>query len=280
MPKRLLETTVVLTLSACGVVSAAIVREHQDRWASRPAITEPTSPAPRPLPAIASPNLPPDPRPAPAPEPEGSSQVLPGFRGDTGWIHRREGHVGAPYWPGGLSGVTLDPGIDLGHAEPWLIELAYRHRTTPSQWRAMLRAMGVRGESANRLLERDPALRSVQIDQPAAAEIFPYLLKPYWRALRRRFPTLTKAYIPAEVQTALLSLAYNRGTWNRDLASLHLPLQQRDWSALAARIEAMQQDHELAGIRRRRRVEGFLISGHSTIPRPTEAAVSANPPSD
>ena len=37
---------------------------------------------------------------------------LPSFRGDLLWIHAWEGHRGRLYWPGGASGVTLDPGLD------------------------------------------------------------------------------------------------------------------------------------------------------------------------
>ena len=42
--------------------------------------------------------------------------LLPRFRGDLGMVHTLEGHAGRAYWPKGKSGVTLDPGVDLGHA--------------------------------------------------------------------------------------------------------------------------------------------------------------------
>ena len=191
-----------------------------------------------------------------------SHPQLPGFRGDTQWIHRREGHVGKPYWPGGDSGITLDPGMDLGHAEPWLIEAAFEERLPRHQLNAVRGAMGVKGAEAETLLRRSGTLRGIEVSRSTAAGVFPYLLRPYWRSLRLRFSSLADPDVPPEAQTALLSLAYNRGPWNPDLSLLHLPLQTRQWTAVARIIHNMQQDHLLEGIRRRRRIESLLISNN------------------
>ena len=186
--------------------------------------------------------------------------LLRGFRGDTHWIHRREGHVGEPYWPQGRSGVTLDPGVDLGQVSPWFVEVAYGDQLSRRQRRAIDRAMGIRGEKAELLLRRSAILRSVRISRSRAAEVFPHLLLPYWRELRERFPMIEPETVPHQVQTALLSLAYNRGPWNPEMADLREPLESRDWVAVSQLIRAMQQDHPLHGIRLRRRFEGLLIS--------------------
>ena len=58
------------------------------------------------------------------------------FHGDLDWVHRQEGHAGHPYWPGGASGVTLDPGVDLGQAAASLIGL-YEPLTTAEQFAAL-----------------------------------------------------------------------------------------------------------------------------------------------
>ena len=64
---------------------------------------------------------------------------------------------------------------------------------------------------------------------------------------------------PGSVQTALLSLAYNRGPRNPRLDPLAAPMDARDWAGAADVIANMQQDHELPGIRsRRRREAGFI----------------------
>lgn len=52
-------------------------------------------------------------------------EFLQSFRGDLEWIHAREGHLGKPYWPGGASGITLDPGVDLGHVPLDCVEDLY-----------------------------------------------------------------------------------------------------------------------------------------------------------
>jgi GH24 family phage-related lysozyme (muramidase) len=54
-------------------------------------------------------------------------------------------------------------------------------------------------------------------------------------------------------------LSYNRGVGNRDLDQLQDPLGNNNWNEVASRIGAMQQNHELEGIRIRRRMEADLI---------------------
>lgn len=186
--------------------------------------------------------------------------TLIGFRGDTLWIHHLEGHVGRPYWPGGASGITLDPGIDLGHVEPQLVESAFARRLPRHQYQEISGVLGIQGVSAQALLRDNTPLNNIRISRATAAEVFPLLLRPYWNGLRQRFRTLEEPQVPAEVHTALLSLAYNRGTWNPDLTHLHQPLERYRWNNVAQTILSMQQDHLLEGIRLRRRSEGRLIS--------------------
>ncbi len=192
---------------------------------------------------------------------EGRSAVtrLKGFRGDLSWIHAREGHAGRAYWPGGASGVTLDPGVDLGHAKTSLVEEAYDGILLQDQFEAVRNVFGIKGEDAKKTLENDPVLHSVRISRAQADMVFPYVIQPYWEAISRRFSTLSKADTPGSVQTALLSLAYNRGSQNRGLKFLEDPLDAKDWKRVADLIGGMQQDHRLEGIRKRRRMEADLI---------------------
>ncbi len=59
------------------------------------------------------------------------TRELPGFRGDLEWVDLQEGHHGVPFWPGGGSGVTVDPGIDLGQADASLVDL-YQPLVSPN----------------------------------------------------------------------------------------------------------------------------------------------------
>lgn len=182
---------------------------------------------------------------------------LPGFRGDLSWLHAREGHKGRPYWPQGVSGVTLDPGLDLGHADVALVESLVRQMISPEDWSALRAVLGLKGTEARAALANSPLIRSIRISRETAARLLPVVARPYWLNILRRFPALIGA--PPCVHTALLSLAYNRGSGNRALEVLRRPIEDRDWRAVGGIIRAMQQDHQQQGIRRRRRLEGDLI---------------------
>lgn len=187
---------------------------------------------------------------------------LPGFFGDLNWLHRQEGHAGKPYWPGGVSGVTLDPGFDLGRNDMSSVNRHYGAYLTEAQLGALAKVAsrgnfsGKRGEDALKALD-DEVLRSIRISAEAAEDMLADLALPYWLRILERFPSLLTA--PGYVQTALLSLAYNRGANNGRLNVLREPIADRQWGKVAERIAEMQQNHALRGIRKRRRAEAGLI---------------------
>jgi peptidoglycan hydrolase-like protein with peptidoglycan-binding domain len=181
------------------------------------------------------------------------------FRGDLDWVHEREGHAGRPYWPGGRSGVTLDPGFDLGYQTPARAGDLYGDFLSAEELRAVSAVTGVTGSAAQVALAADPVLGAIRVSRTRAARIMPHVAVRYWTAVAGRFPTLDEADTPGSVQTALLSLAYNRGPGNADLAVLEKPLRKGRWLGVARHIGRMQQDHALPGIRIRRRQEADLI---------------------
>ena len=183
---------------------------------------------------------------------------LPTFRGDLDWVHDQEGHRGQAYWPGGVSGVTLDPGVDLGHANPDLIANLYRPLMNEIQYAALRRVCGIKGEEAARVLQADPALQSIRLTPDKAESVLPFAARNYWDKISRRFHVDRASTLPA-VQTVLLSLAYNRGVGNSDLAVLTAPLEGERWAEIAELVGAMQQDHSLPGIPLRRQAEANLI---------------------
>lgn len=185
--------------------------------------------------------------------------LLQDFRGDVAWVHAREGHCGKAYWPGGQSGITLDPGADLGHISRSLFEEHYGPLLTPPQLQACREAYGLRGTRADARLEADARLHAIRISRSQAARLFPLVADPYWRGITNRFPALLHSRVPGVVHTVLLSLAYNRGVHNPGLETLEDPIRQRDWEALAEEIDAMQNDHVLEGITRRRDLEAAVV---------------------
>jgi putative peptidoglycan binding protein len=187
------------------------------------------------------------------------AELLNSYEGDLGWVHEQEGHVGKPYWPKGISGITLDPGLDLGYADRALVKKLYQPMVSPAQWEAIEMAFGIKGDEAEAALKTIPDLRSIRIGSEQADEIMPYTAQPYWEGIAKRFSALAVPETLPSVQTVLLSLAYNRGINNKDLDQLRAPLDAGDWEDVANKVGAMQQDHALEGIRIRRRREADLI---------------------
>ena len=187
------------------------------------------------------------------------SQILMGFHGDIEWLHAREGHWGKPYWAGGKSGVTLDPGIDLCCAEPSLVREQYKGIVTAEQYEALEKAFGLNGENAQKHLLADTVLKSIRISYEQAEVIMPHAAREYWEGVVIRFPSLVRIDTPPSVQTTLLSLAYNLGVNNRYLEPITNLIAACNWTDLADKIGAIQQRHNLPGIRERRRWEADLI---------------------
>lgn len=179
------------------------------------------------------------------------------FEGDLSWIHAREGHNGAPYWPGGASGVTLDPGFDVGHAKVSLLESAFADVLSAAEMATVKEACGIKGDDARKYLVANSDLSKIRISRKEADAVFPVVATPYWEDICKRYPTLPEA--PGSVQTALLSIAFNRGARNHRLSVLDGALRTRDWYVVGTIIGEMQQDHSLEGIRKRRRMEADLI---------------------
>lgn len=197
-----------------------------------------------------------------AAEPAPAPATVPGlatFHGDLDWVHLQEGHNGRPYWPGGASGVTLDPGFDLGQQEASALRRHYSF-LGESALAVLAGMIGLRGARARDALARQQGeLRGVRVSRAVASRIFPHLAATYWQAICRRFPRLAEEGTPGGVQTAMLSLSYNRGAGNPELQPLTGPIAARRWEEVADLIAGLQQDHKLAGIPPRRRAEAALI---------------------
>ena len=195
-------------------------------------------------------------------------KTLTDFRGSTHWIHAREGsgleaYGRSAYWPGGESGVTLDPGFDLGYQTEERLRSHYDQVLTEQELRACLSVIGLRGRTALNALHSDTLekeiLRGIEIPMGQQQDLFPAVARSYWKNICARFPVLRDECTPRAVQTALLSLSYNRGPGNDDLATLTEPLASESWDEVGWQISQMQQQHDLGSIRLRRRREGALI---------------------
>ena len=183
---------------------------------------------------------------------------LPGFRGDLAWLHQWEAHKGHPYWPGkGASGVTLDPGFDLGHQTEAALRRHYGFLGAQAL-DVLTDVIGLRGAAAGKAA-RGPEVKAIRISKAQATAALPAIAAPYWKDITKRFPALLEESTPGQVHTAALSLAYNRGPFNPELTPLVGPIALADWPEVADTIAGMQADHHLAGIPRRRKAEAALI---------------------
>lgn len=183
------------------------------------------------------------------------------FRGNLKWIHICEGHKGCPYWPGGGSGVTIDPGIDLGQVDHDLLDKLCElySELKPEDLTAIEEVYGIKGEDAKKALQESDILKNIRISRSNADKIFPDAAKPYWDKIVERFPTLDNEGTLSSVQTVMLSLSYNRGAGNEDFVELEQPIKDKNWFEVANIIGSMQQNHDSKGIIKRRNYEAKHI---------------------
>lgn len=212
-------------------------------------------------------------------------RVLDKFRGDLEWVHRQEDRKWAPskpYWPGGNSGVTLRPGVDLGYCDEGTVRMAYLDNPEGAiinncQWKDLRDVFGIKGREAREKVKNDMDLRAIRIRYDQGLTAFPYVAEKYWDGITERFPDLKRPSVPGAVQTALLSLAFNRGIWNNDLEQLRDNIGKEDWQGLGEEIANMQQRHELTGIRVRRRKEGKKVQRVARLLRFSERQGKVEP---
>jgi len=167
-----------------------------------------------------------------------------------------------PIWPGGESGITIGIGYDLGFATRPQIRDDWKD--LPEQTVARLvEASRVTGTKARDLL---PRLRDLRIPFAHAAKVFyTRSLVQYAGETRRVYPGIE--FLPADAQSMMLSLIYNRGTkltgpTRREMSDLVPLVQQGDLPGMAAQFRSMKrlwQGAGLAGLLTRRETEARLI---------------------
>lgn len=191
------------------------------------------------------------------------------YQGFVGHILALEGRSGEPYRPGGNSGVTLDPGFDLGHNTVQDFDLHYAQHLQPAALALLTQAVGLKGEAAEQwLTANEAALSRIQSESnrmipphDALAAIGASVIYDYWQRLIRRW-TRMSTYPPA-VQMGVLSLFYNKGAGvfirTPDLLE---NLQESAWEIAASIVQKLDLDSP--GLNNRRRFEAGLIRRGAT----------------
>jgi hypothetical protein len=178
------------------------------------------------------------------------------------YYHRNLKH---PYWPGGASGITVGIGYDLGYGSPAQIRRDWERELTDGDLALLCGAARLKARDAE-VAVRDPDLRRVEVALSHAERVFYFASLPYHaRKTRRAYPGCTE--LPADAQTALLSLVFNRGTRKsgsrrREMKAIEPLVLAGDLEGIARQIESMKRLWEgtgLDGLLERRDREADLV---------------------
>ena len=168
-------------------------------------------------------------------------------------------------WPGGNSGVTIGIGYDLGHATKTRIRSDLEGLVSDATLEQLIKVAGKRGTKAKNLCN---ALCKTNIKVPyVAAEKLFYTrtLPDYAKKTHRIYPGIEK--LPADAQTMLLSLVYNRGARltgarRKEMLAIKKHVKKQDLNAIAKEFLSMKrlwQDKGLEGLLYRRDSEAKMI---------------------
>jgi hypothetical protein len=174
-----------------------------------------------------------------------------------------EKHLCHPIWPGGASGVTIGIGYDLGYNDAETIESDWGERIAEADLGDMLEAAGLKGREARAYL---PQLGHIHIPLDQAKDVFYAVTLPrYARMTRKAFPGVQE--LPADAQTMLLSLVFNRGpalegSRRREMKAIRPLVAAGDLAGIAAQIRSMKRLWDidrLPGLHVRRDREAELL---------------------
>ena len=190
-------------------------------------------------------------------------------------ILKEESFTGHPYWPGGMSGVTLDPGYDLCSHDVLVFRHDWIHLGVAERI-ALEVAIGYRGQGAKVILDAHN-LAAIAIPRDVALEVFADdSLPTYEQDVLVHLPG--SEFLPADAFGALTSCVYNRGSAMEGDRRLELRAIRSAVAAFAAtqlpstRVAALQaMAHQLdamgtrlwptdwMGLRTRRHAEADLV---------------------
>lgn len=183
-----------------------------------------------------------------------------------------EGMHYKPEWPGAKSGVTIGIGYDLGYCTVDTLESDWETYLPLEHISRLRHVVGLRAESAR---YRVGALTDIRVRRADAIEVFTERSLPvYTNRARLAFPGFDALH--PDVQGALVSLVYNRGTSmidgpgeqarrnqnRREMREIRDAVAAGDVAAVARHLRSMKRLWEgknLGGLLRRRDAEANLV---------------------
>ena len=166
-------------------------------------------------------------------------------------------------WPGGDSGITIGVGYDLGFATADQFEDDRSPFLSSDEIDRLKDVIGLAGEKAR---QRAGEFRDIQIKRADAEQVFKERTLPlYSQKTEDAFPSLDQ--LPANVQGALVSLVFNRGTKmdgdsRREMRAVQEAVAAGDLQEIANQIRAMKRlwvGKNLDGLLKRRDAEADLV---------------------
>lgn len=220
-----------------------------------------------------------------------------GFEGDLRWVYNEEGS-GAKYYkssvyfpddltdPQSQSGITIDPGLDLGNADAKIINEVLKFYLTeglinPTQFNLLLKALGKRRFEAIEWLKNYRSYFKNKFLVPELTAVYVmdrYTAPSYWLLLIAQVKELLdieNSAIKKAVHTALLSHAYNRGVI-RTIKLASVPVKENNWIKLAEDIENVPSTMD--GLIERRKREALLIKSAIKIGQRFEIQIADTNP--
>jgi hypothetical protein len=163
-----------------------------------------------------------------------------------------------PEWPGGVSGVTVGVGYDLGYNSS--AEIIRDWDSHPDRQR-LSRCAKITGDNARRLLSE---VRDIITLWNMALDVFQRVTVPRFSDLAARtYPGLDQLH--PDAAGAIVSLVYNRGASltgdrRREMAAIKPLVAAKDYQGIASRIRAMQRLWpNVKGLQQRREAEAVLV---------------------
>jgi GH24 family phage-related lysozyme (muramidase) len=166
-------------------------------------------------------------------------------------------------WPGGASGITIGIGYDLGYESNDDFEADWAPRLSAGELTTLSQVVGIKGTQAE---AKASGLKTIKIKSSDAEDVFLNRSVPKYQAqTQQAFPGVDG--LPADVQGALFSLVYNRGTSmngdsRKEMRAVRDAVAVGDLKEIANQIRAMKRlwvGKGLDGLLKRRDAEADLV---------------------
>ncbi|MCU7494765.1 MAG: hypothetical protein HF314_12010 [Ignavibacteria bacterium] len=219
-----------------------------------------------------------------------------GFKGNLAWVHSEEGS-GAKYYnssayypdsrqrPKSQSGITIDPGLDLGNCEAAVAREVieyYRGLNLVSDTQAQLlnKSIGLTRYNAIEWIRLNEQFFKGKMLIPSDVSLYimdKFTAPLYWMPLVDAMPgllTIKPLVVASAVHTALLSYSYNRG-YNRAVREAKDFIADKNFTGLADAIAGTT--HAMKSLEDRRKKEAALIDKAIAEKAPVVVDLNINP---